>query len=109
MAQLRHDYGAFQALNAEVLVIVPNGPRTIARFLEDHPTPYPILSDKGAKVAGQYDINTKRVPLVNFTHFKPGVFLVDQTGTMIYANHLASYIKEPDNDEPLAVLERMAL
>jgi peroxiredoxin len=107
MAQLRHDYQEFKALNAEVFVIVPNGPKTIARFVTDHPTPYPILSDKGSKVAAQYHIAIKHLPLIAAAYFKPSVFLVDKTGKIIYTNYHTSYIKEPDNREPLAVLARL--
>lgn len=106
MAQLRHDYAAFQALQTEILVIVPNGPKMIARYLTENANPYPILSDKGAKVAQQYQIDTRRVVLV--TTFTPSVFLIDQAGKIRYTNYAASYIKEPDNQEPLAVLKQMA-
>ena len=109
MAQLRHDYQEFKALNTEVFVIVPNGPKTIAKYVEENPTPYPILSDKGAKVAGRYNTQPKRIPVVKFTYFKPGVFLVDTTGVIIYTNYLPSYIKEPDNKEPLGVLARLTV
>jgi len=109
MAQLRHDYPEFKALNTEVFVIVPNGLRTIAKYVADNPTPYPILSDKGAKVAEKYDTGPKRIPVVKFTYFKPGVFLVDDTGVIIYTNYLSSYIKEPDNREPLGVLARLTV
>lgn len=109
MAQLRHDYDEFKALNAEVLVIVPNGPKMIERHVESNGTPNPILSDKGARVAEAYGIGTRRAALIGFTALKPGVFLVDTTGHVIYTNYVASYIKEPDNREPLGVLEGMAV
>lgn len=108
MAQLRHDYAEFKALNTEVLIIVPNGPKMIEKYVVENDTPYPILSDKGSEVTEQYGIQAKRIPLVNFTHFKPGVFLVDTTGRIIFTNYLASYIKEPDNEQPLAMLAGLA-
>ena len=103
MAQLRHDHAKFQALNTEILVMVPNGPRMIARHVERHPTPYPILSDKGSAVAGQY-LQVKRF----FALGTPSVFLVDRGGRIRYAHYASSLIAEPDNREPLAVLEAMA-
>lgn len=109
MAQLRHDYAAFQALNAEVLVVVPNGPWSIGKYIQATDTPYPILSDKGSRVAAQYGIATRRIPLANFAAFKPSMFLVDPAGCILYASYLTSYVKEPDNQEPLAVLARLAL
>jgi len=105
MAQLRHDYQKFQALNTEVLVILPNGPRMIEKHVRSNSTPYPVLSDKGAKIAEQYGIDTKRVVLL--TAFTPSVFLVDKTGKICYTDYLTSYVKEPDNHEPLTVLARL--
>jgi peroxiredoxin len=108
MAQLRHDYAAFRMLNAEVFVIVPNGPKLIARHVERYAPPYPILSDKGGKVAADYGIHARTTSLVRLTTFKPSVFLVDSTGQILYANYLTSYVKEPDNQGPLDVLAGMA-
>ena len=107
MAQLRHDYARFTALNCKVLVMVPNGPKMIARYVQSHATPYPILSDKGSKVAEQYLVDTRGLPPL-FKVFTPSVFLVDRTGQIVYTNYEASYIAEPDNAEPLAVLTRLA-
>ena len=103
MAQLRHDYAKFQALNTEVLVMVPNGPRMIARHVEQQATPYPILSDKGAAVARQY-LQVKKF----FALGTPSVFLVDRAGRIRYAHYASSMIEEPDNRESLAVLEGLA-
>jgi peroxiredoxin len=109
MAQLRQDYQKFKDLNCEVVVIVPNGPKSIARYVQA-PTkvgaaiPYPILCDKGAKVAREYQIKTRQVLITTFT---PTVLLVDRTGCIRYSNYQTSYIQEPDNREALAVLEEM--
>jgi peroxiredoxin len=108
MAQLRHDYQEFQALHTEVLVIVPNGPKVIEKHVTGNHTPYPVLSDKGAKVAEQYGIDIKRAALLDWAAFKPTVFLVDGTGRICFTNYLNSYIKEPDNKEPFAVLARLS-
>jgi peroxiredoxin len=105
MAQLRHDYSKFKALNTEVLMVVPNGPRLIEKHIKVNATPYPILSDKGAKVAAQYFIDTRRAVRLDF--FPPSVFLVDQMGKILYTDYLTSYIMEPDNQEPLAVLTQL--
>jgi peroxiredoxin len=103
MAQLRHDYAKFQALNAKVLVMVPNGPKMIERYLSHHDNPYPILSDKGSQVAGQY---------TQIKHFfalgTPTVFVVDRTGHIRYTHYATSLIEEPGNQEPLAVLGLLA-
>jgi peroxiredoxin len=105
MAQLRHDYQKFQALNTEVLVALPNGARMIRLYVASNATPYPILSDKGSKVAERYGIEIKNFILL--TTVMPSVFLVDRTGTICYTNYLHSFVKEPDNNEPLSVLAQM--
>lgn len=104
MAQLRHDYKAFQALNTEVLLIVPNGAKMIERHVTRHDTPHPILTDKGSEVAERYGLRTKGIPIVRMTIMKPSMLLVNKTGTIIYTNFSESYIRQPDNNEPLSML-----
>ncbi len=103
MAQLRHDYEKFQALNTEIIVIVPNGPFMIKRYLRKNPTPYLILTDKGSRVAEQY-FQVKQF----FAFRKPMVFLVDQQGKIAYAYYASSLIEEPSNEAPLEILAQMA-
>jgi len=101
MVQLRHDYPAFKEMNTEVLTMVPNGPRMISLFQRVNAIPYPILTDKGARVGEMY---------FQVKHFKlgvPSVFLVDQSGQILYAHYAHSLVSEPDNREPLAVLNAM--
>ncbi len=105
MAQLRRDYPEFKAANTEVLVVLPNGPKLIARHVSRHAPPYPILSDKGAQVAEQYAIHPKQTMLL--TTMTPTVFLIDTNAVIRYASYGTSFIKEPDNAEPLRVLAQM--
>jgi peroxiredoxin len=105
MAQLRHDQQKFSDMECGIVVIVPNGPKMIARYLQSNPTNYIILSDRGARVTDLYGIHTRRIGMVQA--FKPGVFLVDRSGTIRYTNYLRSYVKEPDNNAPLVVLAGM--
>lgn len=103
MAQLRHDYEKFQNLNTEILVMVPNGPFMINRYLDQNPTPYKILTDKGSKVAGEY-FQVKQF----FTIGTPTIFVVDQNQEIRYAYYAKSALEEPSNDEPLAVLKLLS-
>ena len=105
MAQLRRDYFKFKALDTEVLVVLPNGPVMIKRYRATHVTPYPVLTDRGAKVMKQYGIELHR--FVVMTALPPTVLLVDRAGKIRYTNYQRSYVLEPDNNEPLAVLEGM--
>ncbi len=82
--------------------MVPNGPFMIQKYMKEKENPYPILSDKGSKVAGQY---------FQVKHFfklgTPTVFLVDKTGKVRYAYYGSSLLEEPGSDEPLAILAGM--
>ncbi len=102
MAQLRDDYDNFQALNTEILVMVPNGPRMITRYVEANQPPYPILSDKGSRVAKEY---------MQIKHFfsvgTPTVLLVDQSQVIRYAFYGTSIADEPGNEDPLSILQSM--
>ena len=103
MAQLRHDYQKFATLNTEIIVIVPNGPIMIKRYLNQHPTPYTILTDKGSQVARQY------AQVKQFLFFgKPAVFLVDQMGKIAYCHYADTIIEKPNNKELLAVMTGLA-
>jgi peroxiredoxin len=108
MAQLCHDYLEFKRLNTEILMVVPNGPKMIEQYFQENHPPYSILTDKGARVGRQFGIATRHVHFLKVALFKPSVFLINQTGDIVYTNYLTSYIKEPDNREPLAVLRRIA-
>ena len=99
MAQLRHDYAKFKRLNTEVVVVVPNGPFMIAKHVQTHQTPYPILSDKGSKVADIY-FQIKKF----FIAGTPTVVLVDQGGKILYLKAMPSLIDEPNNNEVLSFL-----
>lgn len=83
--------------------MVPNGPRMITRFLEKHPLPYPVLTDMGARVAGQY-LQVRQL----FKLGTPSVFLVGRDGRILYALYASLLIDEPDNAGPLAVLAGLA-
>lgn len=102
MVQLHHDYQSFKDLKTEVLAMVPNGPRMISLFRRANAIPYPILTDKNARVGEMY---------FQVKHFfklgVPSVFLVDQSRRIVYVHYARSLISEPDNREPLDVLEKM--
>ena len=107
MAQLRHDYETFRALNTEVLVMVPNGPRSIAKHTDRYAPPYPVLSDKGSLVARQYRITIRQAPLIKVAVMTVSTFLIDRTGVIRYAYYPKSYIEEPANEPPLAILSHI--
>jgi peroxiredoxin len=85
------------------MVMVPNGPFMINRYLSQNPTPYIILTDKGSKVAEQY-FQVKQF----FAIGTPTVFVVDQNQKIVYTYYAKSAIEEPGTEEPLAALTKIA-
>jgi peroxiredoxin len=103
MAQLRHEHERFRDAEVEVVVIVPNGPKTIERYLLAHPLPYPVLSDKGNLVAQQYGINTHQARFLAL--FTRTTFLIGRERRVRCAEYDVSYLTDPDNCALLAVLD----
>ncbi len=106
MAQLRHEYEQFQATNTEILVMAPNRPASIARYLNAHPTPFPILSDPGARVAELYGIDAIRAPFL--TMFVGAMFVVDRAGRIRFADYNVPLVNRPDDNPALAVSAALA-
>lgn len=100
MAQLRHDFERFEALGTQVAVIVPNGPRTIARHVDRCNPPYAILSDKGSRTAAAYGQTIGRLRIG-----APALFVVNCEGIITWAYYATSLTEEPDNSGPLGKLE----
>jgi peroxiredoxin len=80
----------------------------IEKHVRENDTPYPILTDKGGQVAEEYGIGVRRtiVPALRCL-LAPTPILVDRSGTVLYTNYTCGYIEEPDNREPLAVLDNL--
>ncbi len=104
MAQLHRDYESFAKLKTEVLVMVPNGPVMIKKYIEKCAPPYPILTDKGSKVAAQY-FQIQRF----FSLGTPMVFVVDHQRKIRYAFYSKSFLQEPNVQEPLTILQSLSI
>jgi peroxiredoxin len=102
MTQLRDDYSAFQAYQTEVLVIVPNGPHMLKARLPELALPYPVLMDKGSKVAYRYSGVEKF-----WLEGTALAVLVDKGGLIRYIHAAQTQSEEPDNAEILRVLQEM--
>jgi peroxiredoxin len=105
VAQLRHEYEQFRATNTEVLVMAPNRPASIAKYLNAHPTPFPILSDPGAQIAELYGIEAIHAPFM--TMFIGAMFAVDRSGRIRFADYSVPLVSRPDESRALAVLSAL--
>ena len=82
--------------------MAPNRPASIAKYLNAHPTPFPVLSDPGAHVAESYGIEAVHAPFL--TMFVGAMFVVDQARRIRYADYSVPLMSRPDDTKPLAVL-----
>ena len=106
MAQLRHEYDQFAATNTEILVMAPNKPASLAKYVAAHPTPFPILSDPGARVAEMYGIEAIHAPFLTF--FIGSMFVVDRSRRIRFADYNVPLVRRPDDNPALSTLLAMA-
>lgn len=78
--KFRDDFEDFTDLNAEVIGISADSPKSHAKFKAKHRLPFTLLSDKGNVVRKQFGVKG------NFLGLIPGrvTFVVDKTGTIVY-------------------------
>lgn len=106
MAQLRQEYEQFAATNTEILVMAPNKPASLARYIGANPTPFPILSDPDARTAEMYGIETIHAPFLTF--FIGSMFVVDRGGIVRFVDYNVPLVRRPDDHGAMAVLQAMA-
>jgi peroxiredoxin len=106
VAQLRHEYEQFRATNTEILVMAPNKPASLAKYIRANPTPFPILSDMDARIAERYGIEAIHAPFLTF--FIGSMFVIDQTCRIRFADYNVPLVARPNDNRALAVLEAMA-
>lgn len=103
MAQLRQDYGKFQAANTSILVVGPEDARTFAEYWFRHDLPFIGLPDPGHQVLKLYG---QEVSLFKLGRM-PALVVIDARGLVRYAHYGHSMRDIPPNDEVLAVLQRL--
>lgn len=87
------DYKKFEAAGAQVLGVSHDDPKTQARFKLHCAAPFPLLSDRGGKVAQAYGVD-------NPLHlFRRATFLIDEQGIL-----REIVLGMPDNEAILAKL-----
>jgi peroxiredoxin len=103
MAQLRKDYAEFQACNAEIVTLGPEGPMAFSRFWQEQDMPFIGLADIGSKVA---DLYYQEVNLFKLGRM-PAIFIIDLEGYIRYCHYGNSMSDIPENKEVLAVLDEL--
>jgi peroxiredoxin Q/BCP len=103
MAQLRHDYGAFQAMGGEIVAVGPEEPDDFKRYWEKEKMPFPGLADPRHVAAELYG---QQVSLLKLGRM-PALFIVDRDGIVQYAHRAASMADIPPNREILQILRAL--
>mgnify|MGYP003386323247 CR=1 FL=1 len=86
--------------------MAPNKPASLAKYVAAHPTPFPVLSDPGARVAEMYGIEAIHAPFLTF--FIGSMFVVNQARRILFADYNVPLVRRPDDNGALAVLQTMA-
>jgi peroxiredoxin len=103
MAQLRQEYDAFTAREAEIVVVGPDGPRAFRRYWEKEHLPFVGLADPKHEVADRFGQQVKWLKLGRM----PAQAVVDKAGQVQYHHYGSSMSDIPPNSEILAVLDRL--
>jgi peroxiredoxin Q/BCP len=97
---LRDGYADFEAANAVVLGISPDGVASHQRFKEKFGLPFPLLADQGHKVAEEYGVWAEKSRAGRtYMGINRSAFVVDENGTLADV----VYGIKPDDTTPRAL------
>ncbi len=94
------DYEKFQEAGAEVIVIAPDGPRSVSRHWEREQLPFPVIADPEHRLAALFGQEVKPLKLGRM----PAVIVVDAEGIVRAAWYGNSMRDIPQNEAVLAAL-----
>ena len=103
MAQLRHEYEKFIALDAEIVVVAPEEPQALRAYWQREGLPFVGLSDPLHVVADRYGQEVNMLKLGRM----PALFVVDKIGRLRYQHYGRSMRDIPRNAEILQLLAEM--
>jgi len=97
---LRQHYDEFRARGAEIVAIAPDGPRSLARYWEQHGMPFPGVPDPDHRIAERLGQEVKLLKLGRM----PAVLVVDAEGIVRAAWYGESMRDIPSTEDVLRVL-----
>ncbi len=103
MAQLRRNYRKFVEKDAEVIAIGPENAKDFSAFWEAENMPFPGIPDPSHKIADRYGQEVNLLKLGRM----PAMLVIDKKGTIRYKHFGESMSDIPEDDEVLAVLDRI--
>ncbi|UKJ06879.1 redoxin domain-containing protein [Solitalea lacus] len=96
LCTMRDKFGYYKKLNAQVLGISVDTPFTLAKFKEDNNYQFPLLSDFNKEVSNAYDAQYETFVLGLKGVAKRAAFVIDEQGTIKYAEVLENAGELPD-------------
>ena len=103
MAQLRQDFAAFTAQDAEILVVGPEPADKFAAYWSEHDLPFNGLPDPQYLVLKRYG---QEVNLFKMGRM-PAQVVIDKAGTARFVHYGKSMRDIPENAKLLAVLQQL--
>jgi peroxiredoxin len=100
MAQLRQDYDRFTALDAQILVVGPEGPQAFQDYWRKENLPFVGLPDPKASVLKMYGQEVNLFKLGRM----PAQVIIDRSGIARFIHYGHSMSDIPENGELLDLL-----
>lgn len=101
---MRADYPRFQALGAEIVAVAPHTIVEVDDYWQRQRLPFIGVADPDRRVFAAYDVQSTVWSLGQ----RPGLFLIDRTGAVRYAQVGAQQWDIPRNADVLRTLAGMA-
>mgnify|MGYP001813410223 CR=1 FL=1 len=101
MAQLRQDYQKFVELDAEIVVVGPDGAGAFKDYWQKEELPFVGLADPAHTVAKRYG---QEVKLLKWGRM-PALLVVDKDGQVAYKHYGGSMSDIPPNPQILSILD----
>ena len=96
LCEMRDNIATYSNLDAQVLAVSVDSPFTLAKFKEEQKLPFPLLSDFNKTTAEAYDSIYEDFVLGMKGVAKRSAFVIDQEGTIKYAEVLDDAGRIPD-------------
>ncbi|MCJ0742422.1 redoxin domain-containing protein [Pedobacter montanisoli] len=104
LCTMRDSFGYYKDLNAEIVGISIDSPFTLAKFKEDQNYQFPLLSDFNKEAARAYGAIYEEFVFGMKGVAKRAAFVVDENGTIIYAEVLEEAGNLPDFEKIKAIV-----
>ena len=102
MAQLRQDYQHYAKLDAEIVVVGPEGAESFQKYWKEENLPFIGLPDPEHKILKMYGQEVKLFKLGRL----PAQMLIDKSGVLRHVHYGHSMADIPPNQEIIDLIKR---